>query len=388
MTSPQSTMPSGSSGGNGAVERIVVIGASAGGLEALLAILPDLPADLPVPVCVVLHTAPNSRGRLATVIGRRAQLPVAYGEDGAPLEAGHVYVAPADHHLLVERGVLRLTRGPRENRQRPAVDTLFRSAAYAYGPGAVGVVLTGALDDGTAGLWTIKDRGGVAIVQDPAEAVFASMPASAREYVEVDHVEPLSRIGPLLTRLVHRESPTERGRPVSEELEMLNAISKGAKAIERGILEMGPNTPFTCPECAGVLVRLKEGGVPTFRCHTGHAFSLDTLTAATTEHTEEMLWNALRAIEEVMLLMQHTARHARERRDDKTAAAATRHADESERRADMLRTVLQQHRALALAVLDGAGDPGSGDGDGDARGKGRSAADRDAALDAATIDRR
>jgi two-component system, chemotaxis family, protein-glutamate methylesterase/glutaminase len=250
------------------------------------------------------------------------------------------------------------------------VDTLFRSAAYAYGPDAIGVVLTGALDDGTAGLWTIKDRGGVAIVQDPAEALFPSMPASARQYVAVDHVEPLARIGPLLARLVPREPPTERGRPVSKELEMINAISKGDKAIERGILEMGPTTPFTCPDCSGVLVRLKEGGVPTFRCHTGHAFSLDTLTAATTEHTEEMLWNALRAIEEVMLLMQHTAQHARERRDEPTAAAASRHAAESEQRADVLRTVLQQHRALAQAVLDGTGDPGSGNGNGRPTGPG------------------
>lgn len=246
-------MPSGSSGGNGDAGRIVVIGASAGGLEALLAIVPALPDDFPAPVCVVLHTAPNSPGRLATVLGRRTPLPVEYAADGAPLRAGHVYVAPADHHLLVARGVLRLTRGPRENRQRPAVDSLFRSAAYAYGSGAVGVVLTGALDDGAAGLWTIKDRGGVAIVQDPSEALFPSMPDSAREYVDVDHVEPLARIGPLLARLVGHEPPTERGRSVSKELEMLDAISLGDEALERGILEMGPGTPFTCPDCSAML---------------------------------------------------------------------------------------------------------------------------------------
>lgn len=366
-------MASGSPHGNGGVERIVVIGASAGGLEALLAMLPTLPVDFAAPVCIVLHTASTGRGKLATVIGRRTRLPVSYAEDGASLQRGRMYVAPADHHLLVERGVLRLTRGPRENRQRPSVDTLFRSAAYAYGAGAIGIVLTGALDDGTAGLWTIKDRGGIAIVQDPAEALFSSMPDSARAYVTLDHVESLARIGPLLVRLVAQETPTERGRPVSDELEMVNAISKGEKALERGILEMGPTTPFTCPDCSGVLVRLKEGGVPAFRCHTGHAYSLDTLTAATTEHTEEMLWNALRAIEEVMLLMQHTARHARDRRDEATAAAATRHAHESERRADLLRLVLQQHRALAQAVLDGAGDAGSGNGNGTPRSAGTGA---------------
>ena len=147
---------------------------------------------------------------------------------------------------------------------------------------------------------------------------------------------------------------------MSKELEILTAISKGDNAIDRGVLELGPTTPFTCPECSGVLVRLKEGGVPTFRCHTGHAFSFDTLTAATTEHPEEMLWNALRAIEEVMLLLQHSAAHAHERRDERTAASARQHAEDTQRRADLLRTVLQQHRALAQAVLDGAGDRGSG----------------------------
>ena len=353
-------MPPGPAEGNGVADRVVVVGASAGGLEALLTLMRGLPRDFAAATCVVLHTAPSSRGRLAAVLGRHAALPVTYAEDGAPLRPGHVYVAPADHHLLVEQGVLRLTRGPRENRQRPSVDTLFRSAAYVYGPSVVGVVLSGALDDGTAGLWTIKDRGGLAIVQDPDDAVFASMPASAREYVAVDHVAPVADIAPLLARLVQHTSPDEDGRPVSKELEMLNAISKGDDALERGILEMGPTTPFTCPDCSGVLVRLKEGGVPTFRCHTGHAYSLDTLTAATTEHTEEMLWNALRAIEEVILLMRHTAEHADQRRDVATATAARRHAEESGQRAEMLRGVLRQHRALAQAVLDGAGDPGSG----------------------------
>jgi two-component system chemotaxis response regulator CheB len=363
MTTPRSTMPPGPAGGNGPASRVVVIGASAGGVEALMTIMNAMPADFAAAVCIVLHTTPSSRGRIASVIGRRSRMDVRYADDGEPLHAGRAYVAPADHHLLVEPGIVRLTRGPRENRQRPAVDTLFRSAAYVYGPQVIGVVLTGSLDDGTAGLWTIKDRGGIAIVQEPEEALFPSMPASAREYVAVDHVSRVAELAPLLVRLVQQPhaSPTPDGdRPVSRELEVINAISHGDKALERGILSLGPTSPFTCPDCSGVLVRLKEGGVPTFRCHTGHAFSLDTLTAATTEHTEEMIWNALRAVEEVMLLMRHSADHARERKDDATAAAAQRRAAESEQQADLLRAVLRQHRALAHAVLDGAGDPGSG----------------------------
>ena len=331
--------------------RVIVVGASAGGLEALGVLLAGLPADLDAPVCVVMHTSPHGPGRAPRVLARASRLPVAHATDIEPLEAGRVYVAPPDHHLVVEPRILRLTRGPRENRQRPAVDTLFRSAAYVYGPQVIGVILSGALDDGTAGLWTVKDRGGIAVVQDPAEATFPSMPQSAIEYVAVDHVAPLAELGPLLARLVAHSPPSRGAAPVSRELEALTQIAKGDSAIDRGLFELGPTTPFTCPECAGVLVRLREGGVPTFRCHTGHAFSLDTLMSAASEHTEEILWNALRGLDEMRLLLEHAAQHARERRESVEADAADGRARDAQRQSEVLRAVVMAHQQLARENL-------------------------------------
>ena len=335
-----------------AFERVVVAGASAGGLEPLVALVRGLPADFAAPVCIVLHTSPHGPGRIAQVLARASRLPVANAVDDEPLRAGHVYVAPPDRHLVLELGRVRLTRGPRENRQRPAVDALFRSAAYVYGARAIGIVLSGALDDGTAGLWAIKDRGGVAIVQDPEEALFPWMPGSAMQHVSVDHVVPAAELAPLLLGFVTAPTPARADTPVSRELEVVNHIAKGDSALDAGVMELGPATPYTCPDCSGVLMRLTEGGVATFRCHTGHAFSFDTLLATTTEHTDEMLWNALRSVEEVMLLLQQAARTARERRDLATAEDAERRVAEAHERAELLRGVVTQHRVLSRAILE------------------------------------
>lgn len=182
-------------------QHLVVIGASAGGVEALRALLGGLPADFGAPICVVLHTSPQAPGVLDEILKRAGPLPAVNARSGQRLEAGHVYVASPDYHLLVEPGTLRVTKGPRESRFRPAIDPLFRSAAQVYGPRAIGVVLTGNLDDGTAGLWTIKQLGGVTIVQDPLDAMFPGMPANAIQHVNVDHVVPLARMASLLVRL-------------------------------------------------------------------------------------------------------------------------------------------------------------------------------------------
>ena len=182
--------------------RLVVIGASAGGIETLRALFRDLPANFPAPVCIVMHMAPESPGILPSILMRPEGLPVLHPRDGQPLRAGAAYVAPPDQHLLAEPGVLRLSRGPRENRFRPAIDPLFRSAAQSFGPAAVGVILSGNLDDGAAGLWTIKQMGGVAIVQDPADALFPSMPTQAARRVDVDYSVPLAEMAGLLTRIV------------------------------------------------------------------------------------------------------------------------------------------------------------------------------------------
>jgi two-component system chemotaxis response regulator CheB len=192
-------------------KRLVVIGASAGGIEALRSVQAGIPDTFPAAICVVIHTSPESPGVLADILNRTGQIPVSQACDKVQLVAGHVYVAPPDHHLLVEPGRLRVTKGPREHRFRPAIDPLFRSAAQVFGPAVIGVILTGNLDDGTAGLWMIKKLGGIAIVQDPSEAQFSSMPLHARNNVNVDHVVPLSRIAPLLVALT-ADPPEKRTR--------------------------------------------------------------------------------------------------------------------------------------------------------------------------------
>ena len=182
----------------------MVIGASSGGIDAVRRIVGGLPEGLPAAICVVIHTAADSPGVIDEILRRTTRLPVANAENGARLEAGHVYVAPPDHHLVIEPGALAVTRGPKENRFRPAIDPLFRSAAQAYGAAAIGVILTGNLDDGTAGLAAIKRLGGIAVVQDPQDAQFPSMPGSAAAHVDVDHIATLAEIPPLLERLLAR----------------------------------------------------------------------------------------------------------------------------------------------------------------------------------------
>lgn len=188
---------------------LVVVGASAGGVEALQSLVSGLAPDLPVAMLVVLHVPPYEQSNLASILARTARLPVEVASDGAPIVKGRIYVAVPDHHLLIEKNRLRVTRGPKENRARPAVDALFRSAAFSFGPRVIGVVLSGSLDDGTAGLWTVKDRGGIALVQSPAEAMFSSMPESALQHVDVDGVLPLQALSEAIGGFVLQTVPED-----------------------------------------------------------------------------------------------------------------------------------------------------------------------------------
>src|SRR5205085_2097950 len=195
---------------------IIVIGASAGGVEASRQVVAGLPDDLPATVFVALHLPPEARSTLPEILARSGPLTASHPRDGEPLRRGHIFVAPPDHHLLLEADRVLVKRGPLHNRHRPAIDPLFRSASLAFGPRVIGVVLSGTLDDGTDGLVTIKRRGGLAVVQDPATALFSGMPASAAGAVEVDHLVPVEGIGPLLGRLagqsVDREAPPPESR--------------------------------------------------------------------------------------------------------------------------------------------------------------------------------
>jgi two-component system chemotaxis response regulator CheB len=248
---------------------------------------------------------------------------------------------------LLELGRIRLTKGPKENRFRPAVDPLFRSAAYAYGSRVVGVVLTGALDDGTAGLWAIKDRGGIAVVQDPAEAEQPSMPRSALANVQVDHRLPVSEIPPLLVKLTEQTVMEESRVPESKDLESETKIALGDDAAKLDVQQLGELSEFTCPDCHGTLVKLTNDKLLRFRCHTGHSFGSASLIAELTDSVEQSLWTAIRAVEERIRLLKHLAQHASDLEQTETISTLRRELEENERRADLLRQA---------AMLDGSKD--------------------------------
>ena len=256
---------------------IIVVGASAGGVEALSGLAESLPADLPAAVFVVLHLPPDARSLLPQILDRAGPLPAAHPADGAPIEHGRIYVAPPDHHLLVHRGTVRVVRGPRENGHRPAVDPLFRTASLAYGARVAGVVLSGALDDGTSGLIVIKRRGGISIIQDPAEAAFPSMPVSALENDHVDYSLPAAEIGPLLAELARTPVQEEGGTDVPNETHREAAMAELQSGAVHDPNRPGTASGFTCPECHGALWELQEDGLLRFRCRVGHAFSAESL---------------------------------------------------------------------------------------------------------------
>src|SRR5262245_18273074 len=218
---------------------IIVIGASAGGLEALRTLMSGMGPDLAAALFVVVPIPPDSRSVLPTILSRGGILPATHAIDGEAIRHGCVYIAPPDHHLVLERGYIRVTRGPKENRFRPSVDVLFRSAAYAYGPRVIGVILSGYLDDGTAGLWAVKDRGGLSVVQDPKNAFSPSMPRNALQQVAVDYCLPISEIGPLLERLTRKPAAQETRYPVSKTLEIETRIAREENPLEAGIMHLG-----------------------------------------------------------------------------------------------------------------------------------------------------
>src|SRR3954468_20829932 len=234
--------------------QIVVIGASAGGLEAMRTLARDLPADFPTPICVVIHSAPQSPGMIGEILDRVGPLRATNARNRERLTPAHIYVAPPDFHLVVEPGILRVTKGPRENRFRPAIDPLFRSAAQVYGPGAIGVVLTGSLDDGTAGLSGVKQLGECAIVQDPRDAMFPGMPESALAHVDVDYVVPLAELPPLLVSLTSRPVPAHTAVAVPEQVKVEVKIAMEHHPNDAGLQEVAEPSPFACPECHGVLL--------------------------------------------------------------------------------------------------------------------------------------
>ena len=324
---------------------IIVIGASAGGIDALKILFAELPRDLAASVFAVVHTSPEAPSLLAQILNHAGPLRATSVKTTERIEAARAYVAWPDHHLIVEPGIARATKGPKENRFRPAVDPLFRSAAQTYGPRVIGVILTGALDDSSAGLWAVKHLGGTAIVQDPTDAAAPSMPRSALQRVEADYCVPLAEIARLLVHLVNEEGADRGATKVPKHIGIEVDIARADNPLDAGVLDLGKPSNFACPECHGVLLELKEENRIRFRCHTGHAYSPDSLMADLNESIEDALWNAMRSVQESALLMQHLAEHAESRHGAQAAGALRQAADRAQKRAELIRQTVLDHSA-------------------------------------------
>jgi two-component system chemotaxis response regulator CheB len=312
---------------------IVVIGTSAGGVEALLKLVTALPADLPAAVFIVLHVG-SHKSELPGLLNRVGGMPTRHADDGDPIKPGHIYVAPPDHHMVLQPGRISLTRGPRENWARPAIDPLFRSAAEAYGPNVIGVILTGALNDGTAGLYQVACAGGTTIVQDPADAVNPSMPQSALAHVAVDHCLPLVDIAAKLTRLV-------------DDLSHVPVLSAGDAAEQpqeekEMAAEFTQNLPVavTCPDCGGALRRRELGSLTQFACHIGHIYTAEVMLAAQFLTLERFLESAMRSLGERAELCRQMAEQAPAVGHDQAATAWDAAMQEAHHQTEPLRQML------------------------------------------------
>jgi two-component system, chemotaxis family, protein-glutamate methylesterase/glutaminase len=334
---------------------IIVIGASAGGVGALQKIAGTLPPDFQAAVFVVLHVTAEATSALPAILRRAGPLPAHHAINNEPIVSGRIYIAPPDFHLMLRDGLVRVVHGPRENRSRPAVDPLFRSAAITYGPRVIGTVLSGALDDGTAGLLAVKTHGGLAVVQDPDDALVSGMPRSALAYVQVDYCVPVAEIGPLLGRLA-REPVTAGVRKPSPRLRM----EAGMPTLEPDIMEEDDKysaqaSPFTCPECHGTLWELVDGDLVRYRCRVGHTYSADSMAVEQGQSTERALWAALRALEEKAALARRLERAARDREHLEVATRFEERARETEENAEVVRRLIlidKHHDSEQLPTID------------------------------------
>lgn len=287
--------------------RVIVLGGSAGGLEAMLTIISTLEANLPAAVFIVLHLGAGPALGLEMSLAKACPLPAAYAKDGEPIEAGRLYIAPPDHHTLLKPNTIRLTHGPKVNWARPAIDLTFRSAAVAYGTHTIGVIVSGMLDDGTTGLHAIKRCGGVAIVQDPADALHTEMPESALSYNgPIDHTLPAAAIGRLLNELVR--APVSPAVDIPADIRLENKFDMKNIDDPAQLDHLGNQVPLVCPECGGTLWEMQEKDLPRYRCHTGHSFTIHTLLRGQREEIEQSLWVALRTLEEKARTQEKLAR--------------------------------------------------------------------------------
>ena len=320
---------------------VIVLGTGAGGLETLDQLIGQLPTDLPASIFIVQHMDPHNSGKpLLRRLSRHKAFHPKLAEDGDRFKPGRLYIGPPDNHLLLKKDRLLVTRGARENRNRPGIDPLFRSAAVAHGSRVIGVVLTGMEDDGTAGLIAIKRSGGVTVVQDPRDAAYSGMPMSALDNANVDYCVSISDIGPLLTTLVSQAHG--KSKAVPEDIRTEAVIAERVLSDIAQVNTLGKQVPYNCPGCGGVLWKIDGPGEKRYRCHTGHSYTRLSLLASQSEKIEEMLWISLRMFEERKNLLTSMA-------EDSTDAAVRRkdrqHAKETQGYIDRIRAMLLDPRS-------------------------------------------
>ena len=321
-----------------ASRNIVAIGASAGGISALLYIAGKLPADLASAILIVVHTGADSPGILHQLLSRAGPVPASVALDGKPIQLSNIYIAPPDYHLLIKDQRLHVARGPKENGFRPAIDPLFRTAARNFGQRVVGIVLSGGLDDGTDGLRIIKECGGIAIAQNPEEAEFPSMPASAIRNVAIDHIARLDDIPALIER--YAEGNASKEPPMRPTIDPPDVAEKGDNALP-DYRPLGEPSALTCPECGGALWEKRIDKQLKYRCHVGHMFTGDGLMSESSRILEQSLWTAVRTMEEAAEIRRRMSRIASDPKWKRLAPPYADQADELERRAAVIRKLLE-----------------------------------------------
>ena len=325
---------------------VITIGTSAGGVSALKTLLGQLPKDLKASIHIVQHLSGEASSNLAAVLNKVSRLPVAFARDRAIIEIGRIYLAPPNFHLIFEPDDrLRLVKGPRENRMRPSIDPLFRSAAVVYRSYATGIILTGMLDDGTAGLQAIKACGGMAIAQAPEDAVYRSMPESAIANVEVDRIVPLAKIPEILQERVRQTPPIVTEVPPDLLLEM--PIAEKAITAPQTMAKIGQPVAHACPSCGGPLWQIGHKKILRYRCHVGHAFTDRTLIEEQNEATEKALWIALRTLEERGRLLKTMSDRYAEKGAVGLAQIHQERAKEAVKHALLIRNLIRNLRTIA-----------------------------------------
>lgn len=324
---------------------VLAIGASAGGIDALLVLARSFAPDFPASVLVTLHLSPHFQSSIDTILDEAGPLAAKFASDGEHPKRATIYLAPPNRHLLIDGDRLWLGAGPRENNSRPAIDPMLRSVAACCGARSIGVVLTGTLGDGASGLWSVAECGGCTVVQDPEDAAFSDMPVNALARVKPDHVLPLAKMPEVLDRLARQAAGTPGA--FSRELSTEINIAKGAHLSIHEMDRLGRLSGFTCPDCNGAMWEIDEGGVIRYRCHVGHAYTAELMSLAFDDNLRRALGTALRTLEERSALARKLQKDAEARRQPNSAVTWSQRAAEFREDLDVVKGAIQRMDEMA-----------------------------------------